>query len=233
MKPNKKSTYTYEGAELDFFAHAQNWKEYFFKQIQRYLGNRVLEVGAGKGKTTQTICRAVHDLWICLDPDLAHLDEIRKLIHSGELPSFLKKETFDTILYIDVLEHIDEDHFELTLAANRLNVGGKLIVLSPAHQWLYSSFDKAIGHHRRYSKWALRATTPDTLDLIDMRCLDSAGLFASIANRFILRQPMVTMKNIEFWDQTLVPISRVTDRLTGYLFGKTVLGVWEKKVTTL
>lgn len=63
---------------------------------------------------------------------------------------------FDTILYIDVLEHIADDRAELVEAARRLNPGGYLVVLSPAHQWLFTAFDAAIGHVRRYTAKSLR-----------------------------------------------------------------------------
>lgn len=52
-------------------------------------------------------------------------------------------ELFDTLLYIDVLEHIPDDGAELARAAERLRPGGRVIVLSPVHQWLYSEFDNS------------------------------------------------------------------------------------------
>ena len=66
-------------------------------------------------------------------------------IHSQE-----KK--FDTILYMDVLEHIENDEKEINKALKQLNSGGYLIFFVPAYQFLYSDFDKAIGHIKRYNK---------------------------------------------------------------------------------
>jgi len=56
--------------------------------------------------------------------------------------------------------------------------------------------------------------------------LDSAGFFASLANKMLLRRAMPTAAQIGFWDRVLVTLSRVLDRLTGFRFGKTVVVVW-------
>jgi hypothetical protein len=135
---------------------------------------------------------------------------------------------FDAILYIDVIEHIDDDSGQLELAATRLNQDGHLIVLSPAHQWLFSPFDEAIGHYRRYSRNTLRAVGPADCQLVFLRYLDSVGLLASLANRLFLRASRPTTRQIAFWDRFMVPVSRVVDPCLAYRLGKSVLGVWRR-----
>jgi hypothetical protein len=135
---------------------------------------------------------------------------------------------FDTILYIDVLEHIERDAEELQGAADRLAVNGHLIVLSPAHQWLFAPFDAAIGHYRRYTRASLRNLTPQGLDLRRLRYLDCVGLLASSGNRFVLRSAMPTPSQIALWDKLMVPMSSVLDRLAGYRLGKTVYAIWQR-----
>ena len=99
----------------------------------------------------------------------------------GTLES-LAGQQFDTIMYIDVLEHIDNDREELSRAASHLRPDGHLIVLAPAHQRLFSPFDTAIGHFRRYNRPMLRTISPASLRLERMRYLDCAGLILSAAN---------------------------------------------------
>jgi len=135
---------------------------------------------------------------------------------------------FDTILYIDVVEHIEKDREELKRAASHLRPGGHLIVLSPAHQRLFSPFDAAIGHFRRYNRAMLRAISPAGLLLERMRYLDSAGMILSAANMLLLRQSMPTAAQLRFWDLCIVPISRVLDKLLLYSIGKTVIAVWRR-----
>src|ERR1039458_625005 len=120
----------------------------------------------------------------------------------GTLAS-LTDQQFDTIIYIDVLEHIDNDREELNQAASHLRPGGHLIVLSPAHQRLFSPFDAAIGHFRRYNRPMLRAISPAGLRLERMRYLDCAGLILSAANMLLLRQTMPTKARLRFWDPWL------------------------------
>jgi SAM-dependent methyltransferase len=232
-------SYTYVGSELDLFEAAVRWKSYVYGQIFPHLGREVLEVGAGHGGTTRVLCDGRADRWTCLEPDAALADRLMAAIGDGKLPDCCRmeigtladlddRERFDTILYMDVLEHIADDRAELALAADLLKPGGRLVVLAPAHQWLFTPFDAAIGHFRRYTRPTLRAATPAGLPLVRVVYLDSAGMLASLGNRLLLRSAMPTPGQIAVWDRLLVPFSRWTDRLFGYALGKSVLGVWRK-----
>jgi SAM-dependent methyltransferase len=145
----------------------------------------------------------------------------------GDLP---QETSFDTILYYDVLEHIENDEEELHLACKHLNPGGCIIVVAPAHQSLYSAFDKAIGHYRRYDKNLLRFVVPDSLK--ETRCiyLDSLGYFAYKAFSVFSGKENVSLNKVLFWDRCLVPLSRIFDPLIGYSIGKSVLGIWKKNL---
>jgi SAM-dependent methyltransferase len=230
----------YVGSELDLFSKAIRWKHYFRSMFKEYLKGDVLEVGAGLGGTTEILCDGNQNSWLCLEPDTAMTDSIVDKIRAKTLPVCCRaragtvkelhvSDMFDAIMYIDVLEHIEDDKAEALEAANHLKPGGFLIVLSPAHQFLYSPFDKAIGHFRRYSLEELKLAIPGELEQISLRYLDSIGYFASLANRLLLRQAMSTEKQILFWDGALIPISQIADPLLGFRFGKTVLGVWKKQ----
>jgi hypothetical protein len=146
----------------------------------------------------------------------------------GTLAALTSERSFDTIIYIDVLEHIEHDKEELALASKHLRPNGRLIVLSPAHQWLYSPFDKAIGHFRRYTKNSLRRLEPPGLVLQQLRCLDAVGMLASLANRLLLKKSLPALKDILFWDRWLVPCSEIIDPLFGFCVGKTIFAVWHK-----
>lgn len=231
--------FEYVGSELEIFQHATNWKNYYGRLIRPFFGENVLEVGAGIGATTESLCSGEEKQWVCLEPDKQMTTEIERKIAAGELPANCRAvartlaeldtgEKFDSILYIDVLEHIEDDRQEVQLAAERLADGGHLIVLAPAHQFLYTPFDKAIGHYRRYNKKTLAALIPSSLERVKFDYLDSIGAFASLGNRLILSQSMPTLKQILLWDRRLVPLSVFFDRLTGYYAGKSVLGIWRK-----
>jgi hypothetical protein len=105
---------------------------------------------------------------------------------------------------------------------------GKIIVLSPAHPGLFTEFDRALGHYRRYTRRTLRACTPEGASLIGLFALDSFGLLATVANKLLLHQSMPTAKQLAFWDNCLVPVSRWTDPLIAFSLGKSLIAIWQK-----
>ena len=235
------SNLSYKGSELELFEKAENWKAYYGNLINDYLGQEVLEVGAGIGATTRMLCSGKQTRWLCLEPDQAMGGRLKSLIANHELPSnsqvriglvedLQPQEMFDTIIYIDVLEHIEDDREELTTSCAHLKPGGFLVVLSPAHQSLYTPFDEAIGHYRRYNKRTLSAVIPDSLERIELKYLDSVGAIASLGNRFVLKSDMPSARQLAVWDQLMIPLSRVVDPLLGYRAGKSIFGVWRKAI---
>jgi SAM-dependent methyltransferase len=232
-------TFEYQGGELELFQHAHNWKRYLAERMSPHLHGAVLEVGAGLGGTTRALCGpAVRD-WLCLEPDRELEARLEKSVADGQLPAVCRAQlgtvadlaaapTFDAILYVDVLEHIEDDAAELERAAARLNSGGRILVMSPAHPWLYSPFDAAIGHYRRYRRRDARRLTPAGVGLDSAAYLDSVGLLASAANKLVLRSASPSLRQILIWDRWMAPASRRIDPLLGYAVGKSILFVWRK-----
>ena len=230
-----QDTFSYVGQELETFAHASHWKAYWISRIRRWVKGDVLEVGAGLGVNTKALQNSDVASWHCLepDPDLAarlakSVATLRNCSVSPGTTASVAGCEFDSILYIDVLEHIEGDREELARAAKLLRIGGNLIVLSPAYQFLYSKFDAAIGHYRRYDKASLRRCAPPDCEIESMFYLDCLGIFLSLANRLILGQGNPTVNQIKAWDDYVVPISRLFDRIFGYSIGKTIVGVWRR-----
>ena len=135
---------------------------------------------------------------------------------------------FDTLIYIDVLEHIEDDRAELVSATNHLAPNGTLILLAPAYNFLFSPFDHSIGHYRRYNKDMLIDITPYDLHIEKLFYLDSVGILMSLTNRFFLKQSMPQLQQILFWDHRVLPLSRILDKLTGYSVGRSIVGIWRK-----
>lgn len=230
----------YVGTELELFSAAKHWKSYLASKIRPHLGAEVAEVGAGIGGTTALLAPGHRGRWLCLEPDQKLLASIQAAIASAELPSVCEAraatlselspdELFDAILYIDVLEHIEDDSSEAARAAEHLRPGGRLIVLAPAHQWLFSPFDAAIGHFRRYNRRSLAAAIPNDLQLVELAYLDAVGLVASAGNRFISRSSSPSLAQIKLWDNVMIPLSRLLDPMLLHSIGKSVFGVWRKQ----
>jgi len=232
-------SYSYVGNELELFAEAVHWKRYFRSAIADRLVGDVLEVGAGIGETARHLLDGRQRSWLCLEPDERLGTRLRAWADAGDvapLPTVQIGTTadldpssrFDTILYIDVLEHIEDDRAEIARAAKLLAPRGALIVLSPAFQQLFSDFDRSVGHFRRYTRASLAEVMPPSLRRVRLRYLDSVGFLASLSNRALLRQALPTRRQIALWDRVMIPASRVLDPLLARSFGRSVLAVYER-----
>lgn len=229
--------FEYQGRELELFADARNWRAYWQSRLRPYLGDEVLEVGAGIGSITSDLAPTVGG-WTTLEPDrrlAARIPDIRTRAGRirtlvGTIADLEPEQRFDSVLYVDVLEHIEEDVDEVRCAAAHLRPGGRLIVLVPAFPFLYSAFDASVGHHRRYTRGRLRAIVPSGLRELRIEHLDTLGFLSAVMNRLVLRQDVPVPAQVRLWDRTLVPISRLIDPLIGRRLGKSIVGVWELPV---
>ena len=230
----------YVGQELDIFAYATHWKRYWASCVRPFLTGDVLEVGAGIGANTPLLAPHAVRSWVCLEPDAKLAERAAATLAAdpatsrcevllGTTQSLRHDRRFDVLLYIDVLEHIEHDKNELAGAASFLKKSGRLIVLSPAHQRLFTPFDQSIGHYRRYDRASLTACGPQSCALSRLWYLDAVGMLASCGNRLLLQQAMPTLRQILFWDRYLVPPSTFMDRLLFHRVGKSILAVWTKE----
>jgi SAM-dependent methyltransferase len=229
MSSSDGRSFRYSGQELPQMARAVHWKSYIAELIRPHLGPSVLEVGAGIGGNIPYLRHPPVREWTALEPDAVQAAQIRDpgvRVVVGTITAIGATERFDVILYLDVLEHLADDAAELRRAATHLVPGGRLVVLAPAHRWLTSPMDAAVGHYRRYSAAGLRALTPAGCRLEVLDHLDAFGCIASLANRLVLRRTQISAGQVRLWDGGLVPLSRRLDRWLGFRFGKSLLAVW-------
>ncbi len=230
----------YVGGELALFRHARNWKAYMRRKLAPYIRGSVIEVGAGIGGTTENLADLTGvTAWLCVEPDAEQYLALEQLRADGAIPAHcavhrgyladLPPAGADTVIYIDVLEHIEDDRGELALAAGHLKPGGRVVVLAPAYQSLFGPFDEAVGHYRRYTLRQLRALADPTVLREEAAFhLDSVGLAASLANKLVLGQSLPTPAQVALWDKAMVPVSRLLDPLTFNRFGKSAIMVWQR-----
>ncbi|MBL7952174.1 MAG: methyltransferase domain-containing protein [Flavobacteriales bacterium] len=226
----------YVGTELELFQYAVNWKRYWSAAVAPYVSGGVLDVGSGIGANASHLWNERITSYTFLEPDAGLLART----NSASLPPGASVHSihgttrdvagtlFDTILYIDVLEHIEEPEDELNRAADLLAPGGYLIILVPAFQILFSPFDEAVGHHRRYDRGMLRKQLPHGLEQRMLCYMDSVGLLLSLGNRLLLSRAAPTVEQIRFWDTRIIPLSRSMDPLIGRSFGRSLIGVYRR-----
>lgn len=227
--------YNYPGSELELFQQAKNWKKYFAGKIKTYIKGNVLEVGAGIGETTFFLLNENVETWFCLEPDEKLFTALKNKFHSikikivqGRIDDLPEALQFDTILYVDVLEHIEDDKKEIIKAVSKLKNNGNLIVLSPAFQFLYNPFDNSIGHYRRYSKKTLRSVIPhQNLSEIKLFYLETSGFFLLFLNKFFSKKNYPSKITILVWDRIFIPLSKIIDKILFHSIGKTIIGIWK------
>ena len=104
----------YIGNELELFKNAHNWKSYFSGKLRDDIYGDVLEVGSGICANTKYLNNSNVTSWTCLEPDENLINSIEEnntnnIFVNGTIDSIKDDKKFDTIVYIDVLEHIEED----------------------------------------------------------------------------------------------------------------------------
>ncbi len=226
----------YPGAELDNFDKATIWRKYIFFQIKNYIKGNVLEVGAGIGSFTNNYKDLANSITLS-EIDHNNLLFIKKKFKKNDFifTNVLTKninDQFDTIMYLNVLEHIKEDSKELNEAFEKLRSNGHLIILVPAHNKLYSKFDEAIGHFRRYDLDFFKKIKIENSKLVKLHYLDSAGYFLYYLNKIFFKEEVYPSKlKIFIWDKLFTPITYFLDKILFFKFGKNILYIIKKSET--
>ena len=139
-----------------------NYNRWVWERVQPFIGQRVLEVGAGSGTMTRFLYG--RELIVATDRETAYLDRLRNyfrrrpgiVVERCDLESDdcfeLAKYNFDTVTLINVLEQLADDAGALRRAHQLLVPGGRVVIFVPADPSLYGSLDRGIGHQRRYDK---------------------------------------------------------------------------------
>jgi SAM-dependent methyltransferase len=148
-------------------SRAERYNRWMFQQLAPWLGQRVLEIGSGIGSLTRFLLGRDLVLATDLNPRYVRIltntferhtrVEVAPLDLTNFDPAPIATRGIDTILCLNVLEHIEDDRAALRRLHAALVPGGRLLLLVPAHQWLFGAIDRAIDHHRRYDRAGLVA----------------------------------------------------------------------------
>jgi 2-polyprenyl-3-methyl-5-hydroxy-6-metoxy-1,4-benzoquinol methylase len=225
--PGRTFTDEHFGAaqDLERLGTARHFFDWVLDEFDPYLRGRVLEVGAGLGTITHRLVERDPDLSVvALEPadnvytGLAAFAalEPRVVAHQRTLAEHPVDPDgrFDAVVYLNVLEHIEDDARELRLAADALRSGGALLVFGPALQWLYSELDYRAGHYRRYGLARLRGlATTAGLEVVSLRYFDVLGVLPYYLAYRLLRHDDISGSTLWGYDRVVVPLSRQLQRL--------------------
>ena len=234
MKQFSKINENYPQTALKRFDTANLWIKYIILQIKDYLKDNILEVGAGYGTFTKSYMNNFKDI-LLLDSDKNNIKSLIKKFNENKNIKVLKsevrdlKQNFNTIIYFNVLEHIEADILEIENSIQKLNVDGHLIILVPAHQKLYGKLDRAVGHYRRYDINFFKKNIFKNARIVELKYLDIFGYFLYFLNKFFFKEETFPTKlKIFIWDKIFTPFTIVVDFLFRYKFGKNILCIYKK-----
>lgn len=229
----------YAGRDLESMSFARNYHRWILDLFAPHLGRRVVEVGAGTGSFSE--------LLLARDPESLTLVEPSSAMHSllvgrvGGLASRARvkihNDTFarvarrvaeeerpDSVIYVNVLEHVDDDEAELRLVADSLAPGGRVLIFVPAFEWLYGSFDRVVGHRRRYTRRGLAAKCERAgLSVVKSAYFDAAGVLPWWLKYRVLRSEKMEPAAVRFYDRVCVPVLRRVEAIVPPPVGKNVL----------
>jgi len=223
----------YPGQELEIFDKAKIFQKYVFLKIKKYFKDGIFEVGAGLGSFTKEYIDQFHNVHLS-DLDTYNYNQLKMKFSKNNVKIFKDKIqetkfTYNTIVYLNVLEHMQEDIKEIDMAASKLNSGGNLIILVPAHQNLYSKFDKAVGHCKRYDIQFFKDLKKDNLRIKELIYIDALGYLLYFLNKIFFKEEDYPSKTkIFIWDKIFIPVTIILYFFTFYKFGKNILCVYEK-----
>ena len=217
---------------LEYFDISEKYRSYQIELFNEYVGKNVLEVGAGRGKIIEILSNDKSKFFTLLELDNNFYDYLIKNLQSEKIIVKNKKTTqindkFDTIIYLDVIEHIDKDEEELNNALRLLEKNSHLIIIVPAFQILFSEFDKNVGHYRRYHKKFFKDyAQKNSLEIKQLKYFDVLGFFIVFLSKFIgLTNSKRNKLGIKIWN-FLIPLSKFLDKIIFHSLGKSRLIFW-------
>lgn len=178
---------------------AKPYFEWQFQQLAPYLGNRVADVGCGLGNFVGLLKNK--ELYFGLEPDEELAAEFRANQSSGNIQiasngditgepivQELRDHRIDSVICVNVLEHIKDDKTAMAHLVNGVTKGGHICILVPALACLYGTIDRFDGHHRRYSKKSLLALTNGlAVKVVDLYYMNFIGMFGWFIKGRILK----------------------------------------------
>ncbi len=211
----------YESEILGRLHRAPRFTRWMADEVRPYVGDRVLEIGAGTGNmTVNLVPRSVY--WAS-DVNPLYLETLQKLrrtrpyLHVSftdgtSADSFPAGQSFDTVVCLNVVEHLPDDVAALRNIRSVLEEDGRAIILVPNGPRMYGTLDQVLGHHRRYTREQLIAVGQQAGFLLEVLLpFNRIGVLAWLFNGRVLRRKTFGLWQIKILN-LLTPVFRRLDR---------------------
>ena len=232
---NVSDSFVYSGTELDAMAEARNYCRWILDFFAPYLGQKVIEIGAGAGTFSQLLLSSGRASELILFEPGANLfpllqqrfgNDPRVHLQSGSFDPSVLEEPADSIVLVNVLEHISDDDALLLQIRQSLRPGGRVLLFVPALEWNYGSLDKAFEHHRRYSKPILRKKLEQAGFRIEQaRYVNFLGITSWFLAGKVLRRRTLQPRQVRWYDRWIVPWSFKLEQICEPPVGQSLVAV--------
>jgi len=227
---------------LEITEKAKNYNHWIFEVIKPYLGKRILEIGSGLGTFTEML--SAKNFVIASEVDTQYLVILKEKFKNKENVLVtkmdalkvsqlkeVKNKNIDTIVAINVLEHIKDDLVALQNFYSILTPGGKIILFVPAFPALLGEWDKKIGHFRRYTKNDLESKIKSCgFSPVKSSYFNSLGFLGWWFNKAIKKAPTDSIVVIQarIFDRYIIPLLAAIERFLKPPVGQSLIVIGEK-----
>ncbi|MDQ3321792.1 MAG: class I SAM-dependent methyltransferase [Acidobacteriota bacterium] len=233
----------YVGKDLEAMSFAVNYHKWILDEFAGFLGKNIIEVGAGTGSFSEMILQTEpetlslvepSDLYKDLTQNISRLEARTQIDFYNSIFSVVASEIADrkrpdSIIYVNVLEHIEDDDAELSLIRQTLIPGGRAFIFVPALELLYGEFDRKLGHFRRYRKSELEEKCRNAgFKILTSKYFDFAGVVPWYVKYRLLNSVELGGAAVSLYDKIVVPIFRRIESAVNVPVGKNVLLIAEK-----
>ncbi|HWE50129.1 MAG TPA: class I SAM-dependent methyltransferase [Bryobacteraceae bacterium] len=230
---------TYNLEDQERMSRAKNYFAWQSRLVLPELGQRVVEIGCGIGNFTQNLLD--RESIVAIDIEAGCIERLRQRFPGQpNLHAFVREagaglddlKTFrpDSVICLNVLEHIGDDDATLRNMAAILPPGGAIVLIVPAFQALHGPIDRNLGHHRRYSRESISRMAADSgLHVRKMHYINFPGFFGWWMNAHILRREAQSAAQIEVFDRWIVPVISRVESVVHPPFGQSLFCVLEVK----
>ena len=236
---------SYEGRDLEAMAEATNYHDWILDIFEPYLGDHLIEVGAGHGSFSEMIvrrhpCRSLRLVEPSASMYESLVDRTRRMTANSHVETF--KGTFpelaesiraderpDSVIYVNVLEHIADDQAELDRVGAILGIGGRILIFVPALNWLYGNFDRRVGHFRRYTKAGIEERLKRAqFKILHSEYFDLPGIVPWWIKYRLFRSDALEQGIVRLYDRSIVPIIRRIELRLPPVIGKNLIVIARK-----
>lgn len=232
--------FIYSSCELDAVAGARNYYRWITRRFEPYLGENVVEVGAGIGTYSEFLLgapRTKHlvavepaaNTFPILKAKLAAFPQAQAL--EGYLGDHAAELSADSVVAVNVLEHVEHDNEFLRLAWNIVVPGGTLLLFVPAVPAIFGTLDTAFEHYRRYTRPLLRQKLENagwSIERIDY--MNLPGILPWFVVGRILHWSSISSRSARFYDRVVIPITSAIEGTLPMPIGQSLLAVARKPI---